>query len=243
MKTAPSESNSAMKAILAQNEAPGKLYPQLEQSPSPKGKIKPRYTVHKFTWKWGGSNGMSPILSPKHNFSDDSAMLSGSIIPKSVLGRRCSLPPMKSAVVLEGESSAALNQLAENITQTTPSDTSPPSYAAIKQALLCDRYKRRQSMQTDPKMLKNLLQSKLVISESGTTPDLVSQRRKSDPGAFMKQSDFSRRKELFVDENRNWLKSYGDTIEKEIDQWRLRRQERYRRELLRQQMELSRGKW
>ena len=237
----PSESNSTMKAILGQNEAAGKVYPPLEQSHSPKGKKIPRYTVHKFTWKWGGTNGMSPILRSKNNFSDDSAMLSGSVIPKSVLGRRCSLPPMKSAVVMEGESSATLNQLAENIIHTTPGplDNSPPSYAAIKQALLCDRYKRRQSMQTDPKMLKNLLQSKLVISESSTTPDLVSQRRKSDPGAFMKQSDFTRRRELFVDENRNWLNSYGDTIEKKIDQWRLRRQERYRRELLRQQVELS----
>ena len=216
--------------------SPGRTSP--EQSPSPKGKKIPRYTVHKFSLKWNGNNSISSILKQKQSIGNNSTMLSGSVIPKSVLARRCSLPPMKPATIPEGESSPMLNQLAENM-QTSASDT-PPSYAAIKQALLCDRYKRRQSMQIDPTTLKHLLQSKLASTEeSSKTQDLVSQRRNSDPGSYLKQQDFARRRELFVEENQNWSKSYGHTIQQRIKRWQAERQERYQRKLLRQQAELS----
>ncbi len=79
-------------------------------------------------------------------------------------------------------------------------------------------------MQTDPKTLKNLLQTKLVISDRNE--DLVNLRRKSDPGSYMKQRDFDRRKELFLDENISWSKSYGKVIDHNIQRWQRKKLQR-----------------
>ena len=190
----------------------------------------PRYTVHKFSLKRGPppaiNNRGGPLLKSKHGFIDDSSVHASSI-PKKVFDRRCSLPPMKSE-----ERGTVIGQIAENL-QSAPSDAIPPSYTAIKQALLCDHYKRRSSMQTDPITLKNLLQTKLVITDDNClSPDLVSLRRNSDPGSYLKNRDFHRRKELFLDENSTWSRTQGSAIERKIHQWQRKRQERLHRELL-----------
>ena len=215
-------------------------------SPSVKAGNKkiPRYTVTKFRVKQGSGagvtiNGLPSILKqPKHQHIsiDDSSLLASSCHSKNYpYGRRCSLPyNMKPAAMFadEQKAEATLNQLAEHM-YSTPPHLEPPSYAAIKQALLCDQYKRRQSMQTDPKTLKNLLQTKLVISDKN---EIVSLRRKSDPGSYLKQRDFERRKELFMDENRSWSQTYGKVIERKIVKWERKRQERMQREILMRQM-------
>ena len=208
-----------------------------EFSPSVKAGSKrvPRYTVTKFRVKQNSGvtiNGLPSILKHPHISIDDSSLLaSPGLSSKSIHGRRCSLPHnMKPAPAFADDqrAEATLNQLAEHM-YSTPAHLEPPSYAAIKQALLCDQYKRRQSMQTDPKTLKNLLQSKLVISDR---TDIVSLRRKSDPGSYLKQRDFERRKELFMDENRSWSQAYGKVIERKIVKWERKRHERLQRDLL-----------
>ena len=193
----------------------------------------PRYTVHKFHMKppVGTSltlpaNSHSPFPKPYLNgFSDDTNMYAQtSEFPKKY-ERRCSLPPNIQTNPGLG-SDNTLFRLAENC-QSSSAELHPPSYTAIKQALLCDKYKRRQSMQTDPKTLKNLLQTKLVISDKN---DLVNLRRKSDPGSYMKQRDFERRKELFIDENISWSKSYGKIIDNQVQRWKRRREQKYQQE-------------
>ena len=202
----------------------------------------PRYTVTKFRVKQGGNvtiNGIPPSIlkatKHQHISIDDSSILGPpGFSPKTLYGRRCSLPHnMKPAMAFtdDQKAEATLNQLAEHM-YSTPPHLEPPSYAAIKQALLCDQYKRRQSMQTDPKTLKNLLQTKLVISDKN---EIVSLRRKSDPGSYLKQRDFERRKELFMDENRSWSQAYGKVIERKIVKWERKRQERIQREMLMRQ--------
>lgn len=220
---------------------PKLLSPLVRQEfPIPKPGVKkiPRYTVTKFPMKPTpgtsftlppggnftlppGGNGLAHHL---HSFNDDTILHSQMIsdFPKSVLARRSSLPP---TVNTGSGSDSMLYRLAENFQQQgTSSELHPPSYTAIKQALLCDKYKRRQSMQTDPKTLKNLLQTKLVISDR--SEDLVNPRRKSDPGSYMKQRDFDRRKELFLDENLLWSKSYGKVIDQNIQKWHRKRQQK-----------------
>ena len=229
----PASEHSNMKSILAHK---GKSVSPLvgPEFTLPKGtsRKKPRYTVHKFRVKQGGAsinmniNGISALRKQKHSY-DDNAVLSaqGSTVPKSVFARRCSLPPNIAAVLGthdEAMDTTTLGMLAENLHSTNP-QLSPPSYAAIKQALLTDKFKRRPSMQTDPKMLKNLLQSKLIISDK---QELLSQRRNSDPGLYLKQRDFERRKELFVDENRAWADTFGAVVEKKIQKWQNKRKER-----------------
>ena len=256
METNHSETSNSVKAILSQKPGHGccsggggtrihrrSLSPLTTQDlPAvPKGKKIPRYTVHKFKVKSGGTNGVSSLLRQKKEFKDDSGILG---VPRSVLNRRPSLPPMKPTEVPSTEQSSVLSRLAENLQNGTSSDaaTSPPSYTAIKQALLADSYKRRQSVQIDPKTLKNLLQSKLASSEeSALRRDLLTQRRNSDPGIlnYWKQRDFDRRKELFVDENESWSRNYGRVIDKKIVTWQKKRHERRQREFLRKQAELS----
>lgn len=206
-----------------------------ELSSVPKGKKVPRYVVRKFRFRTPGHNGVSSLLQQKaalQRFADDSG------IPKSVLARRCSLPPMKPDELPTKTEGNTLSQLAENLRSKTTNEERP-SYAAIKQALLSDRYKRRQSMQLDPKTLKNLLQSKLIISEDKGKRDIVSQRRNSDPGSTTKHRDFQRRRELFVEENVNWSESYGSVIENKIRRWRQQRHERRQRELLYRKVKLT----
>ena len=248
METNHSETNSGVKAILSQKPGHSARNPRGFLSPLPaqglpavpKGKKIPRYTVHKFKVKSGGTNGVSSLLRQKREFKDDSGIPG---VPRSVLNRRPSLPPMKPAEVLPPvDQNTVLGRLAENLQNGTSSDaaTSPPSYTAIKQALLADSYKRRQSVQIDPKTLKNLLQSKLASSEeSALKRDLLSQRRNSDPGIYWKQRDFDRRRELFVDENESWSRNYGKVIDKRIVSWQKKRHERRQREFLRKQAQLS----
>lgn len=198
--------------------------------PKPGTRKVPRYTVTKLpirptpgtSFTLPPSNGLSKVHML--GFSDDTAMYAQDFHKNIHWARRCSLPPP----VHSGSSSdSMLYQLAENC-QSVSSDLHPPSYTAIKQALLCDKYKRRQSVQTDPKTLKNLLQTKLVISDR--SDDLINLRRKSDPGSYMKQRDFDRRKELFMDENMSWSKSYGRVIDQQIHRWQKKRQERMQRD-------------
>ena len=191
----------------------------------------PRYTVTKLpirpmpgsSFTLPPSNGISKVHL--HGFNDDTAMYAQDFHKNAHWARRSSLPPP----VHSGSSSSdsMLYRLAENC-QSMSSELNPPSYTAIKQALLCDKYKRRPSMQTDPKTLKNLLQTKLVISDP--SDDLINLRRKSDPGSYMKQRDFDRRKELFMDENLSWSKSYGKVIDHRIHHWQRKRQERMQRD-------------
>ena len=240
------------------------LVPQIKEefstahssSPSPHAAAKaankkiPRYTVTKFRVKQSGNvmiNGMPcppSILKPSakhpHISIDDSSLLAPPSFSKNMYNRRCSLPHnMKPAIAFtdDQKAEATLHQLAEHM-HSTPPHLEPPSYAAIKQALLCDQYKRRQSMQTDPKTLKNLLQTKLVISDKN---EIVSLRRKSDPGSYLKQRDFERRKELFMDENRSWSQAYGKVIDRKIAKWERKRVERMHREMLMRQFGAAGG--
>jgi hypothetical protein len=198
--------------------------------PKPGTKKVPRYTVTRLpirptpgaSFTLPASNGLSKVHL--HGFSDDTAMYTQDFHKNSHWARRSSLPPPINS---SSSSSSMLYQLAENC-QSMTSELHPPSYTAIKQALLCDKYKRRQSMQTDPKTLKNLLQTKLVISDR--TDDIVNLRRKSDPGSYMKQRDFDRRKELFMDENRSWSKTYGKVIDQSIHRWQRKRLEKIQRD-------------
>ncbi len=169
--------------------------------------------------------------------ADDSTVLTtsnGIPIPRSVLSRRSSLPPIKRPLAGPREDANTLSQLASSL-QNAATVEETPSYAAIKQALLCDTYKRRQSVVTDPKTLKTLLRTKLVKSEQGEL-DLISQRRQSDPGSGVKGRDFERRKELFVDENTTWSRSYNSIIDHKISKWQQQRQARERFEMFRKHL-------
>lgn len=105
METNHSETNSGVKAILSQKPGHSARNPRGFLSPLPaqglpavpKGKKIPRYTVHKFKVKSGGTNGVSSLLRQKREFKDDSGIPG---VPRSVLNRRPSLPPMKPAEVL-----------------------------------------------------------------------------------------------------------------------------------------------
>ena len=244
----PAHTRSVKPNSTARRSKSSTVVPQIKEEFSTSPPIKtgskkiPRYTVTKFRVKQGGNvtiNGLPSILKPvakhPHISIDDSSLLAPPGFSKNIYGRRCSLPHnMKPALAFADDqrAEATLNQLAEHM-HSTPPHLEPPSYAAIKQALLCDQYKRRQSMQTDPKTLKNLLQTKLVISDKN---DIISLRRKSDPGSYLKQRDFERRKELFMDENRSWSQSYGKVIERKIVKWERKRMERMQREMLMRQI-------
>ena len=222
--------------------------------PKPGGKVIPRYTVHKFNVKSPGRSSFtlpanalssssssaysqpSSYLHGQHTShlvgSSDDITVHSDRMSTIVLGRRSSLPQQFLSGQSGSCSDSKLSTLAEHCQSSSSADLFPPSYAAIKQALLCDQYnKRRQSVQSDPKTLKNLLKTKLVISEDSN--DLVNMRRKSDPGSYVKQRDFERRKELFLDENLSWAKSYGKVINQQISRWQQKRQEKQlQREML-----------
>ncbi len=119
-----------------------------------------------------------------------------------------------------------LNQLVHNV--SIPQGQTLPTYAALKQALLCDWYKRRKSIQVDPKTLKVLLTSKLMSEPL----DLLQLRRYSDPGSYIQSESFARRKELFIDENRTWSQTHGKVIEQKVLQWKTIREEKRRQKLL-----------
>ena len=180
----------------------------------------PRYTMHQIRPRHQPYPGAGPTLG-KHGRSELPAY--GQHNARALHERRASLPVNS----IRGSSSQALDQLAHNLSPAQSHEL--PSYAAIKQALLCDWYKRRRSIQADPKTLKFLLKSKLI-----TEPlDLLKLRRYSDPGSYISQPEsFARRKELFIDENRTWSYTYGKVIEEKIEKWKQQREERRRREML-----------
>lgn len=234
--TAPLE-NGILKSFSARVKEESPVLSSLSTSEFrfPKNGVKkvPRYTVHKFRVRQGGHplsvQGSSPPPPMKHKrareMNESDILGQHSSVPRSLFERRCSLPVNMTN---PPGSSQILSQLAHNLQNYTPMQ-GPPSYAAIKQALLCDRYKRRQSVQTDPKTLKFLLKSKLI----NEPPDILKLRRFSDPGSYHKLPDsFARRKELFLDENRAWARSYGVVIERRILKWQVQREERKRRGLL-----------
>lgn len=128
---------------------------------------------------------------------------------------------------MNGNSAHNLDRLVHNL--STPQGHDLPSYAAVKQALLCDWYKRRRSIQVDPKTLKLLLKSKLLSEPL----DLLKLRRYSDPGSYISQPEsFARRKELFLDENRTWSQTYGAVIKQKITTWKTIREEKQRQRML-----------
>ncbi len=204
--------------------------------PKPGGRVVPRYTVHKYKANGGRNSFTLPASSSsQHSYhhANHAYFLSGTSddigvhmdsLPK-IADRRSSLPQHFITSHSSGGSDSKLFTLAENCQNPLPtSEQCPPSYVAIKQALLCEQYKRRQSVQSDPKTLKNLLKTKLVISDESN--DAMYMRRKSDPGSYVKQRDFERRKELFLDENLSWAKSYGKVIDQQISKWQQKRQEK-----------------
>ena len=221
--------------------------------PKPGGKMVPRYTVqNKANMKpaarssvtlpaYGHSSSSPNSFSPQmpnflqnqtgshfNGFNDDTGMQTDEL-PKGIMERRGSLQHIHSNST-DGSSDGMLFTLAEQ-RQNPALDPVPPSYTAIKQALLYDQYKRRPNTQTDPKTLKNLLQTKLVITDNTNEQEYL--RRKSDPGLHMKQRDFERRKELFMDENMSWSKSYGKVIDQQVNTWQMKRLEKQQqREML-----------
>lgn len=185
----------------------------------PKNGVKriPRYTVqvkgrnHQVSFS---SNSPSVHKAEKER-SDASS------VPRSVFERRCSLPANMPDPY---GNSQALKQLNQRLNTLDPLQE-PPTYTAVKMAMLCDQYKRRSSVQSDPKTLKYLLKSKL----SPEPVDLLKLRRYSDPGYHTKlDGSFARRKELFIDENATWSNTYSSVIQNKILQWKTQREEKRR---------------
>ena len=162
---------------------------------------------------------------------DDSSLMLPPHAPQNLYARRGSLPPMKS-----GEGGNAVALLAERLQYTSDAGASlVPSYAAIKRALLSDKFKHSQnpvSRLVAPKALLTLLQSKQLSESQDQKPNLT-HRRNSDPGSYLQHRDKERRRQLFVDENRNWASTYGPVIERKIQGWRQRRHQRLQKEYLR----------
>ena len=171
---------------------------------------------------------------------DTSMLLSHHIPHLSKYARRGSLPPMKC-----GEAGNAVALLAERLQMS--SDASPgavgglqmPSYVAIKRALLSDKFKHMQSPISRlvvPKMLLNLLQAK-KLSAKESKSNLLAHRRNSDPGHYLQHRDKARRRQLFLDENMLWIKTYGSIIEKKIQTWKQKRLLKMQREYFYSQQE------
>lgn len=160
--------------------------------------------------------------------ADDPSLLLSHHAAHSKYARRGSLPPMKC-----GEAGNALALLADRLQTSSDGGSSQmPSYVAIKRALLSDKFKHMQSPISRlvvPKMLLNLLQAKKlsVIEEK---PNLLAHRRNSDPGSYLQHRDKARRRQLFLDENLLWSKTYGSVIEKKIQSWKQKRLLRMQRD-------------
>ena len=208
-------------------------------------KIIQRYKVVKKRNQVVGSGGHSDA-SPYGSHlvtkacQDTGMFLSHHIPHLSKYARRGSLPPMKC-----GETGNAVALLAERIQMTAdagPGSTGPlqmPSYVAIKRALLSDKFKHMQnpiSRLVVPKMLLNLLQAK-KLSASESKSNLLAHRRNSDPGSYLQHRDKARRRQLFIDENMLWIKTYGSIIEKKIQTWKRKRLLKMQREYFYSQQE------
>ena len=156
----------------------------------------------------------------------------------SKYARRGSLPPIKC-----GEAGNALTVLAERL-QTAAGDDGPssslPSYVAIKRALLSDKFKHVQgplSRLAVPKVLLNLLQAKKHSVDINEKSRLLAHRRNSDPGSYLQDRDKARRRQLFLDENLQWIKTHSPIIERKIQSWRQKRLLRMQREYFYAQQE------
>ena len=87
-----------------------------------------------------------------------------------------------------------------------------------------------------PKMLLNLLQAK-KLSAKESKYNLLAHRRNSDPGSYLQHRDKARRRQLFLDENMLWIKTYGSIIEKKIQTWKQKRLLKMQREYFYSQQE------
>lgn len=206
-----------------------------EMSTTQQNKIIKRYRVVKRNQLKNSTSGDAFPFNARQPIKsyDDSTQLSHG--PRNLLSRRCSLPPVKAE-----EGTTALALLAERLQHTSTSQI--PSYVAIKRALLSDKFRHQQSSVPrvlPPRALLSLLQEKQLFDESITNQSILSQRRNSDPGSYLHQRDKTRRRQLFVDENRSWADHYSPVIEKKIQNWKMKRQERLRREFLYMQSELA----
>lgn len=177
----------------------------------------------------GGHSDVGPYGSHfMSKAADDPGLLLSHHVAHNKYARRGSLPPIKC-----GEAGNALALLAERLQTTSDGGSSQiPSYVAIKRALLSDKFKHMQnpiSRLVVPKMLLNLLQAKKlsVIEEK---PNLLAHRRNSDPGSYLQHRDKARRRQLFLDENMLWSKTYGSVIEKKIQSWKHKRLLRLQRD-------------
>ena len=153
---------------------------------------------------------------------------------KYLYARRGSLPPIKC-----GEPGNALVLLTERLQHSEGPSSSPtfPSYVAIKRALLSDKFKNVQNPIAGlavPKMLLHLLQAKKDPDEK---PNLLAYRRNSDPGSYLQHRDKTRRRQLFLDENMQWLKTHSPVIERKIRAWNQKRLLRMQREYFYAQQE------
>ena len=159
--------------------------------------------------------------------------------------RRGSLPPIKC-----GEAGNTLALFAERLTTSSLDGTTSqiPSYVAIKRALLSDKFKHVQSpisRLVAPKMLLNLLQAKKLSGSAGDDAEksnLLAHRRNSDPGSYLQHRDKTRRRQLFLDENLQWIKTYGSVIERKIQVWQQKRLLRMQRDYFLHQQQQQREK-
>ena len=241
-----------------QSSSPG---PKLSPSPSPQtggerreshptqhhtaGKIIQRYKVVKKRTTHHTPDGYGALFSSK-TCEDPGVMfgVASHVGASSKYARRGSLPPIKC-----GEAGNTLALFAERLQTSSPDGTSQiPSYVAIKRALLSDKFKHVQnpiSRLVAPKMLLNLLRAKKLSMNDTDDADklnLLAHRRNSDPGSYLQHRDKTRRRQLFLDENLQWIKTYGSVIDRKIQVWRQKRLLRMQREYFLHQQQQQREK-
>ena len=181
------------------------------------------------------SSPVDAFYFPNHtSVKENSAQLT--YAPRSLLGRRCSLPSVKTE-----ERSSTLAQLADKLQHNNSAQI--PTYAAIKRALLSDKFKHHKSITKvlPPSSLLGLLRAKHLLHPPRSTSNDISLRRNSDPGMYLHEREKLRRRQLFADESRSWAANYGSIIERKIQKWQAKRQERLQRKLLYMQSQLTSG--
>jgi hypothetical protein len=239
-----------------QSSSPG---PKLSPSASPQtgggreahptqqntGKIIQRYKVVKKRATHHTPDGYGALFSSK-TCEDPGVMfgVASHVGASSKYARRGSLPPIKC-----GEAGNTLALFAERLQTSSPDGTSQiPSYVAIKRALLSDKFKHVQnpiSRLVAPKMLLNLLRAKKLswnATDDADKSNLLAHRRNSDPGSYLQHRDKTRRRQLFLDENLQWIKTYGSVIDRKIQVWRQKRLLRMQREYFLHQQQQQREK-
>ena len=181
------------------------------------------------------SSPVDAFSFPSHtSVKENSAQLT--YAPRILLGRRCSLPSVKTE-----EGSSTLAQLADKLQHTHSAQI--PTYAAIKRALLSDKFKHHKSIAKvlPPSSLLGLLRAKHLLHPPRSTSNDISLRRNSDPGMYLHEREKLRRRQLFADESRSWAANYGSIIERKIQKWQAKRQERLQRKFLYMQSQLASG--